>query len=129
MQVIDQDLRGRHALATQGQWKRSGISWAVLRLTKPTALIRMHRTCAGLGLESIERKTSHEVSQSLCSLLPIAQIMIMCSVTPSLHDPRQLSAFEFRHYRTSLEHNQQKLVERVVNQWVAMLVKAAGTLN
>ncbi|OLP77623.1 hypothetical protein AK812_SmicGene42304 [Symbiodinium microadriaticum] len=35
----------------------------------------------------------------------------------------QLSAFEFRHYRTSLEHNQQKLVERVVNQWVAMLVK------
>mmetsp|Transcript_4039 Transcript_4039/g.7349 ORF Transcript_4039/g.7349 Transcript_4039/m.7349 type:complete len:450 (-) Transcript_4039:162-1511(-) len=35
----------------------------------------------------------------------------------------QLSAFEFRHYRTSLEKGQQKLVERVVNQWVAMLVK------
>ena len=37
---------------------------------------------------------------------------------------RQLSAFEFRQYQTSLESSQQRLVERVVNQWVAMLVKA-----
>lgn len=35
----------------------------------------------------------------------------------------QLSAFEFRHYQTKLESSQQRLVERVVNQWVAMLVK------
>lgn len=35
----------------------------------------------------------------------------------------QLSAFEFRQYQTSLESSQQRLVERVVNQWVAMLVK------
>lgn len=35
----------------------------------------------------------------------------------------QLNAFEFRNYRTSLETQQHKLVERVVNQWCAMLVK------
>ncbi|CAJ1376647.1 unnamed protein product [Effrenium voratum] len=35
----------------------------------------------------------------------------------------QLSAFEYRQYQTRLEPSQQRLVERVVNQWVAMLVK------
>ncbi|CAE8587419.1 unnamed protein product [Polarella glacialis] len=35
----------------------------------------------------------------------------------------QLNAFEFRNYRTSLEPKQQQLLERVVNQWCAMLVK------
>jgi len=35
----------------------------------------------------------------------------------------QLNAFEFRNYRTSLEPSQQKLLERVVNQWCSMLVK------
>ena len=48
------NMYGFDAVATRGQWKRFGISWAVLRLTKPTALTRMHRTCAGLGLESID---------------------------------------------------------------------------
>eukprot|EP00933_Yihiella_yeosuensis_P077653 TRINITY_DN8831_c0_g1_i1.p1 TRINITY_DN8831_c0_g1~~TRINITY_DN8831_c0_g1_i1.p1 ORF type:complete len:457 (+),score=112.07 TRINITY_DN8831_c0_g1_i1:103-1473(+) len=37
--------------------------------------------------------------------------------------PMQLNAFEFRNYQTVLETPQQKLVERVVNQWCAMLVK------
>mmetsp|Transcript_28440 Transcript_28440/g.60308 ORF Transcript_28440/g.60308 Transcript_28440/m.60308 type:complete len:481 (-) Transcript_28440:71-1513(-) len=35
----------------------------------------------------------------------------------------QLNAFEFRNYRTTLEPGQQKLLERVVNQWCSMLVK------
>jgi len=35
----------------------------------------------------------------------------------------QLNAFEFRNYRTSLEPNQQRVLERVVNQWCVMLVK------
>eukprot|EP00927_Polykrikos_kofoidii_P070686 TRINITY_DN67094_c0_g1_i1.p1 TRINITY_DN67094_c0_g1~~TRINITY_DN67094_c0_g1_i1.p1 ORF type:complete len:475 (-),score=103.26 TRINITY_DN67094_c0_g1_i1:115-1539(-) len=35
----------------------------------------------------------------------------------------QLNAFEFRNYKTVLESRQQKVVERIVNQWCAMLVK------
>lgn len=35
----------------------------------------------------------------------------------------QLNAFEFRNYRTSLEPAQQKLLERIVNQWCSMLAK------
>jgi len=35
----------------------------------------------------------------------------------------QLNAFEFRDYRTTLEPLQHKVLERVVNQWCAMLVK------
>jgi len=35
----------------------------------------------------------------------------------------QLNAFEFRNYRCAIEAGQQKLLERVVNQWCAMLVK------
>merc|ERR1719262_390687 len=35
----------------------------------------------------------------------------------------QLNAFEFRNYRTSLEEAQQKLLERIVNQMAASLVK------
>jgi len=37
--------------------------------------------------------------------------------------PIQLNAFEFRNYRTSLESEQHRLVERVVNQWCVMLVR------
>lgn len=35
----------------------------------------------------------------------------------------QLNAFEFRNYRCAIDAGQQKLLERVVNQWCAMLVK------
>lgn len=46
---------------------------------------------------------------------------------PIIHDEdasdMQLNAFEFRNYRTSLESQQHRLLERVVNQWCAMLVK------
>jgi len=35
----------------------------------------------------------------------------------------QLNAFEFRDYRTNLEPRKEKVLERVVNQWCAMLVK------
>lgn len=35
----------------------------------------------------------------------------------------QLNAFEYRNYRTRLEPMQQKIVERIVNQWCVMLVK------
>lgn len=35
----------------------------------------------------------------------------------------QLNAFEFRNYRTTLEATQHRLVERIVNQWCAVLVK------
>lgn len=34
----------------------------------------------------------------------------------------QLNAFEFRNYRTHLEQPQHKMLERIVNQWCAMLV-------
>lgn len=37
--------------------------------------------------------------------------------------PVQLNAFEFRNYRTALEEPQQQVLERIVNQWCAMLVK------
>eukprot|EP00930_Biecheleria_cincta_P098801 TRINITY_DN90449_c0_g1_i1.p1 TRINITY_DN90449_c0_g1~~TRINITY_DN90449_c0_g1_i1.p1 ORF type:complete len:462 (-),score=102.68 TRINITY_DN90449_c0_g1_i1:156-1541(-) len=46
---------------------------------------------------------------------------------PIIHDDdasdMQLNAFEFRNYRTSLQTAQHRLLERVVNQWCAMLVK------
>lgn len=35
----------------------------------------------------------------------------------------QLNAFEFRNYRAQMDPHQQRLVERVTNQWCAMLVK------
>jgi len=35
----------------------------------------------------------------------------------------QLNAFEFRNYRTTLDPPQQQVLERIVNQWCAMLVK------
>lgn len=35
----------------------------------------------------------------------------------------QLNAFEFRNFRTSLEEQQQQVVECIVNQWCAMLVR------
>mmetsp|Transcript_12408 Transcript_12408/g.36863 ORF Transcript_12408/g.36863 Transcript_12408/m.36863 type:complete len:465 (+) Transcript_12408:138-1532(+) len=35
----------------------------------------------------------------------------------------QLNAFEFRNYRCAIDAGQQKLLERVVNQWCAQLVK------
>eukprot|EP00928_Gymnodinium_smaydae_P071318 TRINITY_DN54942_c0_g1_i1.p1 TRINITY_DN54942_c0_g1~~TRINITY_DN54942_c0_g1_i1.p1 ORF type:complete len:448 (+),score=136.03 TRINITY_DN54942_c0_g1_i1:101-1444(+) len=35
----------------------------------------------------------------------------------------QLNAFEFRNYKTRLDGNCQRVVERIVNQWCAMLVK------
>jgi len=35
----------------------------------------------------------------------------------------QLNAFEFRNYRTSLDPSQQRLLERVVNQWCSLLVR------
>jgi len=38
----------------------------------------------------------------------------------------QLNAFEFRHYRSTLDQTQHKLVERVVNQWCGKLVR--GTM-
>ena len=68
-------------------------------------------------------------------LSPRTATVLFCIVaalnTPHLPPcgPRQLSAFEFRHYRTGLEQSQQKLVERVVNQWVAMLVKARVVMD
>jgi len=44
-------------------------------------------------------------------------------LTENVASDMQLSAFEFRNYQTKLESSQQRMVERVVNQWVAMLVK------
>lgn len=63
----------------------------------------------------------------LLSILGACSDVQKAGKPPIIHDDdasdMQLNAFEFRNYRTSLETAQHRLLERVVNQWCAMLVK------